>query len=286
LRDRKFILLLMLASILLVMLNLPTPVSRKVESSVREGISPLQQVFSGIGFRISEALIALRGLGGIVRENQELSAEMVRLQNETRLLRSLAAENADLRRQLGFAQRNISDYIPCEVIGRDVSGWWQTIRLGKGVSENVGENRAVISAEGLVGKTIDVSLHTADVLLISDPACKVSARISRTGAFGIVTGRGVSPRGRAVCRMEFINKNINVLPGDEVLTSGLGGVYPQGILIGYVEKVYQDSHGLYQYAEIEPKADLGMITYVFVESRGDPVDEFMRERLQDRGGDR
>ena len=69
-RDRKFILLLMLASILLVMLNLPTPVSRKVESSVREGISPLQQVFSGIGFRISEALIALRGLGGIVRENQ------------------------------------------------------------------------------------------------------------------------------------------------------------------------------------------------------------------------
>jgi len=283
LRDRKFILLLTLASILLVLLNLPAPVSRKVESSVREGISPLQQAVSGFGARIKEALIALRGLGGLARENRELSSEMVRLQNETRLLRSLAAENSELRKQLGFAQRNVNEYIPCEVTGRDVSGWWQTIRLSKGVGDRVGENRAVISAEGLVGKTIDVSVHTADVLLISDPACKVSAKISRTGAFGIVTGRGVSPRGRAVCRMEFINKNISVLPGDEVFTSGLGGVFPQGLLIGYVEKVYTDRDGLYQSAEIEPKADLGMVSYVFVESRGDPVDEFMRARRQEGG---
>jgi rod shape-determining protein MreC len=64
--------------------------------------------------------------------------------------------------------------------------------------------------------------------------------------------------------MTFINKNVAIRPGDEVLTSGMGGVFPKGLLIGYVEDVYKDDSGLYQHADVVPKADLGVLAYVFV----------------------
>jgi cell shape-determining protein MreC len=70
---------------------------------------------------------------------------------------------------------------------------------------------AVITMDGLVGKTVAVSARTADVLLISDPACKLSARVSRAGAFGVIAGAGVGSRGQVVCRMSFIDKTKPIL---------------------------------------------------------------------------
>jgi rod shape-determining protein MreC len=207
-----------------------------------------------------------------------MAAELLRLRNQLREMKTIEQENIQLRNQLGYLQRVDRRLLPCEVIGRDVSGWWQTVRLGKGVADGVEPDRAVVTANGLVGRTIDVSVRTADVLLISDPTCKVSARITRTGAFGVVRGNGVAWDGRASCRMDFINKNLSVRPGDEVVTSGLGGVFPKGLLIGYVETVQRDSSGLYQQAQILPKASLGMLTYVFVVSEEDAAAELLREK--------
>jgi len=70
--------------------------------------------------------------------------------------------------------------------------------------------------------------------------------------------------GDPLCRMDFIVKEADLLPGDEVVTSGLGGVYPAGLLIGYVEKAYLDRSGLYQYADIVPAADLRSLEFVFI----------------------
>lgn len=138
------------------------------------------------------------------------------------------------------------------------------VRLDQGITAGVKRDMPVVSGEGVVGRVVQATPRTADVLLLVDPSSKVSAKITRMDAFGIVRGQGVSLRGDPLCRMDFILKEADILPGDEVVTSGLGGVYPAGLVIGYVEKVYLDRSGLYQYADIVPAADLRALRFGFV----------------------
>jgi rod shape-determining protein MreC len=216
-------------------------------------------------------------------ENQRLSREVVRLLAQQRENKVLQRENEDLRRQLGFSARAAEDLVAGEVIARSRDGWWSTLRINKGAADGLKPDQAVISMDGLVGKTVSVSDRTADILLLSDPTCRVSAQILRTGSFGLVAGRGPSWEGQVVCRMEFINKNVPIVPGDEVITSGLGGVFPKGLLIGYVDRVYTDRTGLYQYADLISQADLGVLHYVFAVSRVSPRAPYVHEPAGEGG---
>lgn len=283
-RERGIVVWVLLGAVLLTVLNLPESVSGQAKAVLREGLAPLQHAVSGVGRTLRESMRSIRGISTLYTENQKMASELVRLRNEVRGLEALKEENLELREQLQFMQRSERELIPCEVIARDITGWWQTVRIGKGSGSGLAPSMAVLTSDGLVGKTLDVSLRTCDVLLISDPKCKVSARIARTGAFGVVVGTGPTSGGRPACRMQFVNKDIPVLPGDEVVTSGLGGVFPKGLLIGYVERVEMDAAGLYQSAYVIPKADLDMLTYVFVAAeQANPIDDYLR-RMEFRGG--
>ena len=262
-RDRSLAIWFVLGALLLAVLNLPASVTQGVKDGVREFLSPMQEAARGFIRSVREGFSSVRGLGGLVTENQRMTAEVARLQSEVRDLKALERENEQLRRALNFASRAQRDLIPAEVIARSRDGWWQTLRLNKGAAAGVAPDQPIISIDGLVGKVASVSGRTADVLLLSDPTCRVAAQILRTGTFGVVAGRGPSWEGQVICRMEFINKNTQILPGDEVVTSGLGGIFPKGLLIGYVDKVYTDRSGLYQYADVISKAELGTLQYVF-----------------------
>ncbi len=263
---------LLLAIALVVILNLPESVSGAVKGFVREAVAPLQDAVARAGHGLREAGAALRGFGNLSRENQRLVAEVAALRAEARDLRALAAENDDLRRELGFRARAPRHLIACEVLARDPDGWWQTLRLNKGRADGVKPDQAVVSADGLIGRTVEVSEHTAEVLLISDPACKVAVRLPRTSTFGVLAGRGPSWRGDTLCRVDFLNKNAAILPGDEVVTSGLGGVFPRGLLVGYVgDQVFADRTGLYQQADVLSRARLGQLRYAYVVSGTPPA---------------
>ena len=266
-RQRNLTVWLGLLALLLAVLNLPPSASQAVKNLVRETIAPLQESATRALNSLREGWSSVQGLGGLVEENQRLSREVVRLLAQQRENKVLQRENEELRRQLGFSARAAEDLVAGEVIARSRDGWWSTLRINKGAADGLKADQAVISMDGLVGKTVSVSDRTADILLLSDPTCRVSAQILRTGSFGLVAGRGPSWEGQVVCRMEFINKNVPIVPGDEVITSGLGGVFPKGLLIGYVDRVYTDRTGLYQYADIISQADLGLLHYVFAVTR-------------------
>jgi rod shape-determining protein MreC len=266
-RQRNLTVWLGLLALLLAVLNLPPAASQSVKNLVRETIAPLQESMTDVLRSLREGVASVRGLGGLVDENKRLSQEVVRLLAQQRENKVLQRENEDLRRQLGFRDRAAEDLVAGEVVSRSRDGWWNTLRINKGASDGIKPDQAVISMDGLVGRTVSVSERTADVLLLSDPTCRVAAQILRTGSFGLVAGRGPSWEGQVVCRMEFINKNVPIVPGDEVITSGLGGVFPKGLLIGYVDRVYTDRTGLYQYADIISQADLGLLHYVFAVTR-------------------
>lgn len=213
--------------------------------------------FSGLSGRLPAASVDADAAS-------EMRKELAYLRQQLRRTEKLETENERMRRALSFKKRSDWTLLSCEVIARDITGWWQTARVGKGREDGVRTNMAVISVAGLVGKILEVSERTADVLLLSDPMCRVSARIERSGAMGMLVGRGMPDKDRVLCRMDFISKRAWVRIGDEVVTSGYGGVFPPGLLVGYVEQVELDESGLYRHALVVPAENLSELREVFL----------------------
>ncbi len=249
---------------LLLLFSLPGGCTARVKGIFKNILTPVQGFFLKGGRRLKAGTDSVRGFGGLAEENRLLKEAVVKLQADSRVRDTLEEENLRLRNLLGFRNQQSVDLIPAQIVTRSISGWWQSVGLGKGSRSGIRPAQAVISPDGLVGRTADVSSWTTEVLLVSDPACNVSARISRTGAFGLVTGRGVNLKGYPVARMQFIHKDTPVRVGDEVVTSGLGGVFPRDILIGSVEEVSLAEGGLYQVADILPQAVINLTDVVFV----------------------
>ena len=246
-----------------------TSLTLKGKGAVRGAMAPAERGASSLWQRLSEAAAAIRGIGGAVEKNRDLSHELVRVQAELNRLRDVESDNLRLQRALEFRLAVPHNMVPCDVVSRNISGWWNTVRIGKGSKAGIEPNRAVISPDGLVGRTTEVTAYTAEVLLLSDPACRISARLARDPIFGLVRGAGSTITGHPKARIEFINKDAEVRVGDEVVTSGLssaGGKFPKGVHIGYIDQVYRDETGLFQYAELVPRATVGLLDYVFVVS--------------------
>lgn len=266
-RNRKLVYAGAAIALLAAAFVLPAALTLRGKGAVRGVTAPAERGAAGLGRRISEAASAIRNTGGAFEKNHELSYELMRLQAELNKLRDVEAENLRLRRAFDFHRRQDGALIPCEVTSRNISGWWHSVRIGKGRDGGIRTRCAVISPDGLVGKVVEANRGTAEVLLVCDPACRISARIRRADTFGLVRGSGINLRGQPMARMDFIDKDTEIQVGDEVVTSGLSGegdLSPKGVHIGYVTRVHRDESGLYQYAEIAPSATVSLLDYVFV----------------------
>lgn len=272
-REHRYLVWIVLGTFFLVILNLPASVSGFLRGGFREAIAPYQQAVVRMVGQVRRSAPA-GNLAEVTRERDRLAAEAEALRLQARHLDVLKRENDELRDLLGFREKLGYRSVPCEVIARDDGyGWWQTIRLNRGRSAGIAENMAVITPDGLVGRTIEVSEQTCDVLLISDRNFRVSVRFETEGSFGILHGGGVSLRGQhslgVVCvpvpfQVEFVRKDVKFRPGELVATSGLGGVYPPGLIVGRVIRQFPDETGLYERADVVPTADLARLNRVLV----------------------
>ncbi len=263
-RRRSWTFWLCIGAVILIAFNLPAPVSRGLKNGSRDVLAPLQSLISSYTIRFKNAGEAIRGWGDLPAEKQRLEEELLLLQLQQQEMEELRRENLQLRRQLEFQSRSQRDLLAGEVLARDISGWWQTLRIQHKGSPRLRPDQAVISSDGLVGKLTEVSGRTADVLLLSDPGCRVAVQIEGKSAFGILQGQGLAWNGRVLCRMELINKLVKLERGDVVRSSGLGGIFPPGLKVGEVESVSMDENGLHQSAIIRPSADLGNLEVLFV----------------------
>lgn len=255
---------LVLGAIVLVVLNLPASSSAALKRAARDLLSPLQSVVASFSNRLAAARDVLAARGGLPDELSRLRDEAVELREQLRELEDLREENFRLRAELGFRRRTDRMPVAAEVLARDISGWWQMIRADHGGGPAVQPDQAVISSEGLVGRVVDVSRRTADILLITDPASRVAVRVGDRGAYGILSGQGLSLRGRPICRLDMLNKDVRLQRGEPVYTSGLGGVFPRGLLVGHLDDITLDDNGLHQSATVIPAANLSDLRVVFV----------------------
>jgi len=257
-----------------VLMNLPVPATLRLKAGARDSFVPVQNVMGFIVSRISDGVVFLAVAKQAVDGRNEMMTELAALRHEARRRHALELENRELRARLKFAARHKHKLVLCRVVSQGgVSGWWQTVRLNRGRADKIRPNLAVIAADGLIGRTMDVSGATTDVLLLTDPNCRIACRFPRSGAFGIARGMGLTVAGTAKlemvvgakpCRVDYIEKDLGVGVGDAVVTSGLGGVYPEGLPVGRVVGTEVDSSGLYVRAEVAPAATLSALRYAFV----------------------
>ena len=273
-RDRKYLLWVGLATFFLVLLNLPTSVSSSLRGFFREGMATYQGAATRVWSRFHSTSTAVGNMTDVIRERDRLDREVGVLRTQVRSLQALARENAEFRKLLGYKERLGHRTVACEVIARDDGcGWWQAIRLNRGRKVGISENMPVITPDGVVGRTTEVSADTCDVLLLSDRSFRLSVRFEQEGSYGILHGGGVSLQGAHGAEVvsiplpfkaNYIRKELVVKPGETVVTSGLGGVFPGGLAVGRVVQARPDETGLYQNVEVTPAADLARLQHVLV----------------------
>ena len=271
--DKRYVICLVLLAVV-VLLNLPASTSMWIRLSSRDNLAPFQNVMSMLIQKASAGLGFVAHAGRTLDEKKALREEVARLRHEVERQAGLGRENEFLRKQLAFRVSYRYRLVFCRVVARgDTTGWWQTLRLDRGSTDGIRPNMAVITPDGLVGKTSAVSRRTSEVLLITDPNCRVACRVARTGALGILQGAGVRLDGDAdlemlsavrPSRMDFLGTEREIRYRDRVVTSGLGGVYPADLAVGSVTRASVHRSGLYQQAEVAPAADLGQLRHVFV----------------------
>ena len=272
-RDKRFLACLVVLGIV-ALLNLPLPAGMRLRSETRDNIAPFQNIMSLVIGRGRDLVAFLMDTASAGEERRQLITRVAELEFQIRAQVALERDNKELRRQLGFRSRQEQDLVLCEVVARgDATGWWQTIRLNRGGRSGIRKDMAVVSTDGLIGRVREVSSLTCTVLLITDPGCKVACKFSRTDNLGIAQGTSIpADRNQKLemlasvqpTRMDYISADSEIRVGDEVVTSGLGGVYPEGLLVGHAVMAYEDSSGLYQHADIAPAARMGVLRYAFV----------------------
>ena len=180
-------------------------------------------------------------------------------------LREVLAENQRLSRKLGW-KRNIRWSVKAaRVVGRDPANWWRTLHINLGVRDDLHPNQTVLSSDGaLVGRTGEVGPARSQVVLASDPNCRFAALIRDTrNQAGIVSPRAFDPDPRMVL-LTYLPTDIQVKPGQLVVTSGLGRMVPKEIPVGRVIDSRLSHDGLHLEAKVKLQADLNTLEEVWV----------------------
>ena len=278
--------------LILVLLNLPSSVSVSVKQFFREIVSPFHELSSGLGERVGESFSVFVDPLGRTREEERQARDLADLRRRQWQLESLERDNGLLRSHLEYRRNSPFPLVAAEVIARgEASGWWEAVTVNKGEADGVTVGLAVLTPEGLVGRTASVTRHTSDVLLLTDRNCAVAAEMARSGEFGVLRGQGSGvgdDKGGmgyppTLCRLDYLPNQAALRPGDRVVTSGLGGIFPRGLLVGVVQAAAVHRSGLYQFAYVRPAADLARLRYVFVARKSDRGAPSSEESVAERG---
>jgi len=226
---------------------------------IGEAISPLQNLVYGVTTSTQSSWSRYISLLNVQGENETLLSRLEQLEGDLALLHEFQGENERLRRLLDFSRGVGLHGVVGSVIGFDPSGWVRGIVVNKGSSSGVLPGLAVIHARGVVGQVVAVGPSTARVLLLSDHSSGVDAVVQGSRARGIVEGSGGS-----MCELRYVNREHSVKPGELVLTSGMDGVFPKGLVIGSVTDIDAAAGGLFQSIALKPSVDFSRLEEVLI----------------------
>lgn len=185
------------------------------------------------------------------QENRELKSKLSQIDE-------VSLQNGRLRKLLGFVDDLDKPALPAQVIGEDASNWSRTIIINKGSRAGLMAGFPVVAADGVVGRIIKTSPTSSRVLLITDASSAVATLVQRTRTRGVARGRGGD------LSLEFALRDRDIIIGDLLVTSGMGGVFPKGLPLGLVTNVEKDPFSLFQQVRSETAADFSHLEEVLV----------------------
>lgn len=222
-------------------------------------VRPFQQMVFAVHSRVEDVWKSYVDLVDVRKVNRQLRAEITKLRRERSILLSKERENRRLRKLLNLKGRYEFPSVVAQIVGEDASGWYRTFIINQGSDDGVFPMMPVTVAEGVVGRVVASSTSVSSVLLITDPDLSLDCRVARTRDRGVLSG--YLDRG---CILRYVNIKGQVRPGDEVVTSGLDGIFPRGLTVGKVDIVRKGPQGLFLEAMVKPAADFSEIEEVLV----------------------
>ncbi|MSU59086.1 MAG: rod shape-determining protein MreC [Pedosphaera sp.] len=261
-KKSHYIALGLVALLVLVVLNLPARTAARLKLAVGSLFLPLFGLASASQQAAGKTADTLTPRGELERQNEALRRENQMLRAQELQHADLAKENERLRALVNWQRRAPWKLKLARVVLRDPANWWRTVQIDAGSRDGVRENMPVLTAEGLVGRVQSVSLTRAQVVLVGDPNCKVSARVRETRDDGIVAAGG--PFDSSLVEFTHLERGANLKAGQNVETSGMGGIFTNGIPIGKIVDVRPAQFGLYTEARVKLNANLAGLDEVFV----------------------
>jgi rod shape-determining protein MreC len=202
----------------------------------------------------------------LISENEALKAQIAELRQDYREYTDIAAENARLRELLNLSARH-SDHVydPAVIITWGANNWASNFTLSRGsANSDIAVGNSVITETGvLIGRVTEVGAVTSTAVTVIDTTFFAGALAGELGEQTVASGDFTLMRGGKL-KLEFLSEGDNVLSGDTVVTSGKGGVFPEGLVIGEVTDIFANDTGIGYYGVIAPAADLNNVTYVYV----------------------
>ena len=236
------------------------------QAVVLEVTAPVERVVSAPVDGTKDFFSDYVDLIGVRSENRRLRRRIAEIESENLQFREALVASGHLARVASMRDEIEIPMLPAEVVGLDVAPWFRSVLVDRGADHGVKPGYPVITHEGVVGVVTATSGHAAKTMLLLDRQSAVDALVQRSRARGVL--RGV---GRAWLEFEFVVRSADVVVGDEVVTSGLGGVFPKGLRLGRVTELRDAGGRLTRIALVEPAVDLGRLEQVFVMLRRGPI---------------
>ena len=203
-----------------------------------------------VGWRLASR--ALTDQSALLEENSQLRRERLAVGVRLQRLAALEAENDRLRAMLNSSARVSDRVLGVEILAVDLDPYRQRFTINRGLNDGVYIGQALLDAEGVVGQIVRVELMTSEVVLISDADHALPVAINRNGLRTIVVGTGDSAR----LRLPYLTNNADIEPGDLLMSSGLGGIFPSGYPVGRVLEVHRRPGQSFAEVIAEPAAQL------------------------------
>jgi rod shape-determining protein MreC len=224
-----------------------------------EVIGPFQAAIARVSGYLDGFWEKYIALLDVREENEQLRQELLQYKVANIEYREAVATNVRLQKMLEFKESLPPPTLTAEIVGKDPSLWFRTLTINRGSSDGVQKGMPVVSAGGAVGQVLTSSPNYSKVLLAIDPNSAIDVITQNSRVQGIVKGLG-----RDAYPMHYVLKSARVEKGDYVLTSGLGGVFPKGLMVGTVAEVKKSRRGMFQNIEIEPAVDFSQLEHLII----------------------
>jgi len=262
-KQKNYLALGAVVFVAVVLLSLPTRATARLKLAVASWFLPLfglanagQQLPADLADSVLPRRELLQQIDTLRRENQQLKSQAVQGA-------AIARENDQLRALWNWQKQAPWKLKLANVVMRDPANWWRTVQIDLGSRDGIQTNQPVLTADGLIGRVSTVGYVSSQVVLIGDPNCHVSALVENaTHDMGVLTASG--PLDTSLVQLSYLASSANLKAGQNVLTSGLGGIFPKGIPIGKIVDAESIEYGLATEARVKLNASLGALEQVWV----------------------